>query len=200
MPLEDFLLLWIDPRREPTQMSHAQNSPFHMPLTSWSACRKCCWPMWWRQASHSLAFQGCRSNTVADPWCRPVLDAVVSQHMPMILSIGIVHSCRVACRASDIVVPSPPWIRGAAKTGHSGYDQGGLSQLPDGPQSHDDAHTLWPCRPCEIKYAQARFLETWSVFHLPWIEQQLAIAYEMYWLIENSHWGSHHLFWQNWKS
>ena len=110
-----------------------------MPLTSWSACGMCSSRIRWLQASHSLTFPDCHSNTVDDRWCHLVLDAVVSQNMPMILSIGIVHSCRVACRASDIVVPFLSWIREAAKTGHSGYDQWSLPQLPDGPQSHDDA-------------------------------------------------------------
>ena len=137
-----FLLPGIDPRHDPKQICHAQNSPFHMPLTAWSVCRTCSPPVWWRQASHSLAFSDRCSSTVADCWCLPVLDAVVPKHMPMFHYIIIVHSHKVACRALDIVVPFHPGYDGLLKIGHSGYIQGNFPQLPHGTQSNDDAHVV----------------------------------------------------------
>ena len=63
--------------------------PIHFPRTSMSPCLTCSSPTLCLQASHSspplylLLKQAC---------CLPVLDAVVSHNIPIILSLGINHS------------------------------------------------------------------------------------------------------------
>ena len=80
-----------------------------------SGCFLCSSPIWWRQANQMSFRSKLLSNSVADPPLTPLLDAVVSQHIPTTEDGGISHCCRLAMILLSISAPVPHGRRGAPK-------------------------------------------------------------------------------------